>query len=111
MVTKKRATKAKTTNGRHHMEAELAVHVAAILAHPFTSSNLYNAIVDEMSDMLSDVPSNESSDTSEMIEFVLNWHRGFGFRVSGQYTEVKLPDGNIITHLQGNKEPRPVTRF
>ncbi len=103
MVTKRQATKTKTTKGRHHMDAELAVHIAAILAHPFTPTKLYNAIVDEMSEMISDVPSNESRDTAEMIERVLNWHRGFGYRVLGQYTREKLPDGRVITRLQGEK--------
>ncbi len=103
MATKRQATKTKTTKGRHHMDAELAVHIAAILAHPFTPTKLYNAIVDEMSEMISDVPSNESRDTAEMIERVLNWHRGFGYRVLGQYTREKLPDGRVITRLQGEK--------
>ena len=104
MATTKRTTKTKTTKGRHqHMDAELAVHIAAILAHPFTPTKLYNAIVDEMSGMISDVPSNESRDTAEMIERVLNWHRGFGYRVLGQYTREKLPDGRVITRLQGEK--------
>jgi len=102
MATKRQATMPKTTK-RPHMEAELAVHIAAILEYPFTPENLYNAIVDEMSGMISDVPSNESSDTAEMIERVLNWHRGFGYRVLGQYTREKLPDGRVITRLQGEK--------
>ena len=83
------------------MDAELAVHIAAILAHPFTPTKLYNAIVDEMSGMISDVPSNESRDTAEMIERVLNWHRGFGFRSLGQYAEEKLADGRVVTRLKG----------
>ncbi len=103
MATTKRTTKTKTTKGRHHMDAELAVHIAAILAHPFTPTKLYNAIVDEMSEMISGVPSNESRDTAEMIERVLNWHRGFGFRVLGQYTRERLPDGRVVTRLQDGK--------
>ena len=86
------------------MDAELAVHIAAILAHPFTPTKLYNAIVDEMSGMISDVPSNESRDTAEMIERVLNWHRGFGFRSLGQYAEEKLADGRVVTRLKGGAE-------
>ena len=102
MVTKRQTTTPKTTK-RPHMDAELAVHIAAILAHPFTPTKLYNAIVDEMSEMISGVPSNESRDTAEMIERVLNWHRGFGFRVLGQYTQERLPDGRVVTRLQDGK--------
>jgi len=65
---------------RQHKEAELAAHLAAVLAHPFTPSRIYNALVDELMDMLSDIPSKESTDTPEFIERVLNWHQGFGFR-------------------------------
>jgi hypothetical protein len=100
MATKKRTTTPKTTK-RPHMEAELAVHIAAILEYPFTPDNLYNAIVDEMSDMLSDVSAKESRDSAEMIERVLNWHRGFGFRSLGQYAEEKLADGRVVTRLKG----------
>ncbi len=101
MATTKRTTKPKTTK-RPHMEAELAVHIAAILEHPFTPDNLYNAIVDEMSDMLSDVSAKESRDSAEMIERALNWHRGFGFRSLGQYAEEKLADGRVVTRLKGS---------
>ena len=101
MATTKRTTKAKKPQRHQHMDAELAVHIAAILAHPFTPTKLYNAIVDEMSGMISDVPSNESRDTAEMIERVLNWHRGFGFRSFGQYAEEKLADGRVVTRLKG----------
>ena len=101
MATKKRTTKAKKPQRHQHMDAELAVHIAAILAHPFTPENLYNAIVDEMSDMLSDVSAKESRDSAEMIERVLNWHRGFGFRSLGQYAEEKLADGRVVTRLKG----------
>jgi 2-keto-4-pentenoate hydratase/2-oxohepta-3-ene-1,7-dioic acid hydratase in catechol pathway len=100
MATKRQATTPKTTKWPH-MEAELAVHIAAILEYPFTPDNLYNAIVDEMSDMLSDVSAKESRDSTEMIERVLNWHRGFGFRSLGQYVEEKLPDGRFVTRLKG----------
>ncbi len=100
MATKRQATTPKTTK-RPHMEAELAVHIAAILEYPFTPDNLYNAIVDEMSDMLSDVSAKESRDSAEMIERVLNWHRGFGFRSLGQYAEEKLADGRVVTRLKG----------
>ena len=86
---------------RQHMEAELAAHIAAILAHPFTPTNLYNAIADEMSGMLSDVSAKESRDSAEMIERVLNWHRGLGFRSFGQYAEERLADGRVITRLKG----------
>jgi 2-keto-4-pentenoate hydratase/2-oxohepta-3-ene-1,7-dioic acid hydratase in catechol pathway len=100
MATKRQATTPKTTKWPH-MEAELAVHIAAILEYPFTPENLYNAIVDEMSDMLSDVSAKESRDSAEMIERVLNWHRGFGFRSLGQYAEEKLADGRVVTRLKG----------
>ncbi len=100
MATKRQTTTPKTTQ-RPHMEAELAVHIAAILEYPFTPENLYNAIVDEMSDMLSDVSAKESRDSAEMIERVLNWHRGFGFRSLGQYVEEKLADGRVVTRLKG----------
>jgi 2-keto-4-pentenoate hydratase/2-oxohepta-3-ene-1,7-dioic acid hydratase in catechol pathway len=100
MATKRQATTPKTTKWPH-MEAELAVHIAAILEYPFTPENLYNAIVDEMSDMLSDVSAKESRDSAEMIERVLNWHRGFGFRSLGQYVEEKLRDGRVVTRLKG----------
>jgi hypothetical protein len=32
--------------------AELADHIAAVLAHPMTSARLFNAIADELSDLL-----------------------------------------------------------
>ncbi len=63
-----------------HLEAQLAALIAAVLAHPFTPSRLYNVIVDELLDMLSGIPGKESTDTPEFIECVLNWHQGFGFR-------------------------------
>ncbi len=90
----------RTARPTPHMEAELAVHIAAILAHPFTPAGLYNAITDEITALDSDVPAGESTDTPEYIERILNWHRGFGFRSLGHYTEERLPDGRIITHLK-----------
>ncbi len=89
----------KSTIARHqsapqtpHKETELAAHIAAVLAHPYTPTSLYNAIVDELTSLTSVIPARETSETPEMIERVLNWHQGFGFRlIEGQeeYTHGK----------------------
>jgi hypothetical protein len=60
--------------------AELSAHIAAVLAHPRTPPRLHTAIAQELAVMYSDIPAKESFDTSEMIERVLNWHEGAGFR-------------------------------
>jgi hypothetical protein len=73
-----KSAKGKAQIDRPHKEAELAEDLAAILAHPFTPSRIYNVLVDELADMFTDVPSYESTDTSEFIERVLT-----GIRVSG----------------------------
>ncbi len=86
---------------RPHMEAELAVHIAAILAHPFTPAGLYNTVVEELAEMSSNIPASESTDTAKHIERILNWHQGLGFRSFGQYTEERLPDGRTVTRLKG----------
>ncbi len=66
-----------------HKEAELAEHVAAILAHPYTPSMLYNAVAGAMCDLQNYIPAKESCDTAGYIERVLNWHQGMGFRNIG----------------------------
>lgn len=63
-----------------HKESELAEHIAAILASPFTPTELYNAITEVMATLYSAIPARESCDTVEFIERTLNWHGGFGFR-------------------------------
>lgn len=63
-----------------HKEAELAEHIAAILSNVYTPAELYNAMVDALADLHSEIPARESCDTPEAIERVLNWHQGFGFR-------------------------------
>jgi hypothetical protein len=78
------------------MEAELAAHIAAVIAHPFTPPDLYNAIVQTMCDLDSNVPAKESTDTPEYIERVLNYHRGFGYRNIGSYKRVRQPDGRVF---------------
>ena len=83
MTTKKTKTVKRVTTAkslRDHQEAELAAHLAAVIAHPFTPSRIYNVLVDELTDMFTDVPASVSTDTPEFIERVLNWHQGFGFR-------------------------------
>ncbi len=80
-VTPRRASaKGKAQEARPRLEAELAAHLAAVLAHPFTPTRLYNGIADELTDMFTEVPDAEGADTAEHIERVLNWHQGFGFR-------------------------------
>jgi hypothetical protein len=61
-------------------EAILAEHIAAILSNVYTPTELYNAMVDALADLHSEIPARESCDTPEMIERVLNWHQGIGFR-------------------------------
>ncbi len=83
MTTKKTKTIKRVTTAKSlgdHQEAELAALIAAVIAHPFTPSRIYNVLVDELTDMFVEVPSGESADTPEFIERVLNWHQGFGFR-------------------------------
>ena len=89
--TRLRASAKKQTPppARPHKEAELAAHIAAVLAHPFTPTKLYNAIADELTDMFSDIPCKEGCDTAEHIECILNWHQGFGFRTVSREGKVK----------------------
>lgn len=59
--------------------ADLALHIAAILENPETPDFLYNGIVDAMADLYSAIPARQSTDTPETIERILNWHQGLSF--------------------------------
>jgi len=64
--------------------AELAAHIAAVLAHPATPTCLYNAMVDELEGLYAEVSAAASRDSAEEIARMLNWRQGRGFREGGE---------------------------
>ena len=57
----------KRTNAANERQA-LAAHLAAVLAHPDTPVDLYNAIVDELSDISSYIPWESASHIALALE-------------------------------------------
>jgi hypothetical protein len=98
-TSKKRTLKLSITEEAGH-EATLAVDLANVFSNPFTPDTIKHAIRTAITELENEIPSNESSDTAEHIERVLNWHRELGYRNFGQFEDVRLGDGYPATRLK-----------
>jgi hypothetical protein len=91
-------------------EATLAADLNNVLSNPFTPDALAQAIRTVIDGLESEIPADESSDTAERIERVLNWHRGLGYRNFGQFEQVRLGDGYHMTRLKNPSVCRQPSR-
>jgi hypothetical protein len=98
-ASKSRTPKQSTVKEAGH-EATLAADLNNVLSNPFTPDALRQAIRTVIDGLESEIPADESSDTAERIERVLNWHRGVGYRNFGQFEKVRLRDGYHATRLK-----------
>jgi hypothetical protein len=98
-TSRKRTPKQSADKEAGH-EATLAADLNNVLSNPFTPDALRQAIRTVIDGLESEIPADESSDTAEHIERVLNWHRQLGYRNFGQFESVRLGDGYPATRLK-----------
>src|ERR1043165_3476339 len=100
MTTKKKAQRKPAASGAS-LNAEIALLVANLLAHPLTPTEICNAVGAALTEIENDesVRRLRPSETPEHIERVLNAQDGLGFRAFGSFERVKRPDGYIEFRL------------
>jgi hypothetical protein len=91
-------------------EATLAADLANVFSNPFTPDTIKHAIRTAITELENEIPADESSDTAEHIERVLNWHRELGYRNFGQFEDVRLGDGYHMTRLKNPSVCRQPSR-
>jgi hypothetical protein len=100
MTTKKSSTKA---SHAPTLNAEVALLIANLLAHPMTPTEIYNALGAALAEIENEdaVRKLKPTETPEHIERVLNAQDGMSFRAFGRFERVKRPDGYTAFRLVG----------
>jgi len=114
MTKKQKQTPAATKSAKRRestaptMNAEVALLLANLMAHPMLPKEIYNAVGEALTEIENDIRRTETQTdsvspelTPEHIERVLNAQDGMGHRAFGVFSKGKRPDGYARFELKG----------